>query len=194
MKKRLVLLVAFVSSLAIVPSWIGWRIVSYDTHTPTGTFDCAIVLGAAVVNGQPSPVFKARLDHGLDLYATGKVAKLVTTGGVGEGDTISEGEAGAQYLAKRGIPQVDIITEKTSKTTFQNLAEVKPLMEQQNLSSALVVSDQLHLRRSVIIAKSLEIDAYPSSTPYSLYKTSKSRNPFLWREIYFSIHFRLFHQ
>jgi hypothetical protein len=33
-----------------------------------GTFDCAIILGAAIADAQPSPVFKARLDHGINLY------------------------------------------------------------------------------------------------------------------------------
>ena len=52
--------------------------------------DAIVVLGAAQYNGRPSPVFRARLDHALQLYREGLAPRLVVTGGVGRGDTMSE--------------------------------------------------------------------------------------------------------
>ncbi|HEX2610114.1 MAG TPA: YdcF family protein, partial [Gemmatimonadales bacterium] len=52
--------------------------------------DAIVVLGAAQYNGRPSPVLRARLDHGLELYREGLAPRIVVTGGVGRGDTTSE--------------------------------------------------------------------------------------------------------
>ena len=42
--------------------------------------DAAEVLGAAQYNGEPSPVFAARLDRAYDLYDEGLVQIVITTG------------------------------------------------------------------------------------------------------------------
>src|SRR5689334_2552410 len=52
--------------------------------------DAIVVLGAAQYNGWPSPVLRARLDHGLALYREGLAPTIVVTGGVGRGDKESE--------------------------------------------------------------------------------------------------------
>lgn len=44
------------------------QIVSYAAERDDGPADAAIVLGAAVWEGAPSPVFAARLDHAIALY------------------------------------------------------------------------------------------------------------------------------
>ncbi len=185
---------SLVVALIIIFASIGWRIVTFDASNHEGTFDCAIILGAAVDSGSPLPVFKARLDHGIDLYRQGSVKALLFTGGVGQGDSTSEGDAGAIYAQKHSVSASDLLVERKSKTTLQNLEGAKIVMDDHGLRTALIVSDPLHLRRSIIIAKWLAMDVAPSATPYSRYETWKTKLPFLLREIYFTIHFRLFRQ
>ena len=52
--------------------------------------DAIVVLGAAQYNGRPSPVLKARLDHAAELYRDKLAPRIIVTGGVGRGDTMSE--------------------------------------------------------------------------------------------------------
>lgn len=63
--------------------------------------DVILVLGAAQYNGRPSPVLRARLDHALELYRQGYAERILVTGGVGVGDTLSEGEVARRYAVDR---------------------------------------------------------------------------------------------
>jgi uncharacterized SAM-binding protein YcdF (DUF218 family) len=49
----------------------------------------------------------------------------------------------------------------------------------------LVVSDPLHMRRAITLARDLGIDAHPSPTPTTRYVGLQSRSRFLSREVYF---------
>ncbi len=154
--------------------------------------DAAIVLGAAVQSGRPSPVYAARLDHAVDLHRRGIVRVLILTGGVGKGDSISESRAGAAYAIARGVPARAILTESVSHTTLQNLTEARRLLRSAGLRSALLVSDPLHMRRAQMMVRDLEIDAQPSPTPRSRYRTLRAQVPFLLRELYFHHHYLVF--
>jgi len=59
--------------------------------------DAILVLGAAQYNGRPSPVLRARIDHAIALYRQGLAPRIVFTGGVGRGDTRSQGEVARRY-------------------------------------------------------------------------------------------------
>src|SRR5207248_4293338 len=52
--------------------------------------DAIVVLGAAQYNGHPSPVYKARLDHVLELSRKGYAKSIITTGGYGPDPNFSE--------------------------------------------------------------------------------------------------------
>src|SRR5687768_9989440 len=62
--------------------------------------DAIVVLGAAQYNGEPSPVFKARLDHARQLYEADVAPLIVVLGGKQEGDRVTEGQAGTAYLER----------------------------------------------------------------------------------------------
>ncbi len=72
--------------------------------------DAIAVLGAAEYDGQPSPVFRARLDHARDLYNRGIAPLIIVLGGT-SGDEYSEGTVGRDYLVSLGIPESAIIPE-----------------------------------------------------------------------------------
>ena len=187
----------FLGSLtALIALWfsIGISILTLPPANYQGYYDCAIVLGAAVNVTEPSPVFEARIQHAIDLHQQKIVKTLIFTGGTGAGDKLSEGDAASIYAQKNGIPKKDILVERSSKTTLQNLQEAKKLMSKNHLKDAVIVSDHLHLRRSILLAKWLGISADSSATPYSKYRSWRTKMPFLLREIYFTIQFMLFRQ
>ena len=73
--------------------------------------DVASEFGAAQWNGKPSPVLQARLDHAADLYQGGAAPVVVVTGGKQEGDVVTQGVSGYQYLRDRGLPDEVIKVE-----------------------------------------------------------------------------------
>lgn len=146
--------------------------------------DCAIVLGGAAWHNKPSPVFKERLNHAIKLYLEGRVGALVLTGGKGAGAPYSEGEVARDYCLERNIPEHALFMEGHSTTTIQNLEEAGKILAKQNFRSALVVSDPWHLKRGVLIARRLGLEASPSGTRTSRFKSLKSRTHFALRELY----------
>jgi uncharacterized SAM-binding protein YcdF (DUF218 family) len=163
--------------------------VSFGEKRSEEPADAAIVLGAAVVNDQPSPVFAARLDHAVDLFERRIVSHLILTGGIGAGDTRAESEVGRSYATARGVPDERIFTETVSRTTLQNLVEARRVMADRGFATCLIVSDPLHMRRVFLMAEDLRMDARPSPTPTSQYRTWRTQLGFLARELYFQHHY-----
>lgn len=129
--------------------------------------DAILVLGAAQYNGRPSPVLKARLDHAIDLFHRGLAKKMVFTGGVGAGDTLSEGEVARRYALKKDVPASAIMVERHGVTSAESVAAAASLMRAKGLRSALVVSDSYHMLRLELLARRAGIKPYraPASSP-----------------------------
>ncbi|WP_199698706.1 YdcF family protein [Aurantiacibacter zhengii] len=183
---------------AIIPAILGWLgavgfwIAVGPDEEPGARADAAIVLGAGVEGDTPSPVFRERIDHGIDLLRTGRVERLIFTGAQGEGATIAESAAARSVALEKGVPANAILTEAESASTMHNLVEAQLLMRDEGLETALIVSDPLHMRRAMEMAEALGIEAHPSATPTSRYRSFQTQLPFLLREIYFIHHFWLF--
>ncbi len=185
------MVIGLLAAVLLTPMAVGVRILTFPKTLMAGQFDCAIVLGAAVSNDRPTPVFQARLNHGIALHQQDVVEYLLFTGGIGAGDTQAESEVGATYAETQGVPAGDILIETTSKTTPQNLAEAQALMSASGLETAVIVSDPLHLHRSQLIANALGMEAVTSATPTTRYRSWQTKLPFLLREIYFTLLFKL---
>ena len=126
----------------------------------------ALVLGAAQYNGRPSPVFAGRLEAALNLYRSGRVNRIIVSGGRGEGDRYSEGQVGCRYLTSRGVPKTALGCETKSRSTWENLLYSKPLLRGEPV---WLVTDEPHLPRALLLARELGIDAcgWPVSGHFS---------------------------
>ena len=111
----------------------------------------AIVLGAACNDTEVSEVYKQRLNHAIKLYNEGKVKKLIVTGGIGAGNTRSDADVAAEYLTENNIPLEDIFKEDKSTITQENLEYSKTIMDNNKFKTALIVSDPLHMKRSMLL-------------------------------------------
>ena len=152
----------------------------------------AIVLGASTYNGMVSPVFQERINHGIWLYENGYVEKLIMTGGMGAGNEHSDACTAKQYAVEKGIPEEDILLEETSAITEENLENAKELMEANGYHTAIIVSDPLHMKRSMLMAEDYGIEAYSSPTPTTRYVSMKTKLEFLSREVFFYMGYKVY--
>ena len=124
------------------------------------------------------------------LRLMGYVEKLIVTGGVGDGNNESDAHIAKQYALTQGIPYGDILTETTSIITQENLENSKEIMDENGYKTAIIVSDPLHMKRAILLAKDAGITAYTSPTPTSKYVSLKTQIPFLAREVFFYVGYK----
>ncbi|CAN5517470.1 YdcF family protein [soil metagenome] len=135
-----------------------------DQARPAGAI---VVLGAAQYVGHPSPVLRARLDHAIALWRRNLAPKLIVTGGIGTGDTMSEAAVSRRYCMHNGVPSEAILLETKGRTTSQSVAAVAVLMQQLGRKDVLLVSDPFHMLRLTIIARRHGLVPFASPTPTS---------------------------
>ena len=149
-----------------------------------GQADAAIVLGAAAYDAKPSPVLEGRLEEGLALYREGRVGMLIFTGGIAPGARFSEAEVSRRWAMRHGVPAADIRVEQRSRITEENLREAWYIVQAEGLGRVLIVTDPLHMRRSMRLAHDLGLDAGAAPTRSSRYKTAGAKLPFFAREVW----------
>lgn len=153
--------------------------------------DAAIVLGAAVIENEPSPVLTERMNHAIWLYDNGYVTKIIVTGGMGDGDSLSEAEVSKRFAMRHGVREEDVILEGKSKITEQNLQNAYAIARGKQFSTFTIVSDPLHMKRALRMAEDLGMDAYSSPTQTSAYRSWRTKLPFLLREVFFYIGYQV---
>lgn len=171
--------------------FLAEQIAAFSSQPDPAPADAAVVLGASVWGDRPSPVYRERINHAVNLYEEGVVEAVIFTGGLADGDELSEGEAGHQYALARGVPEEDIYFETTSLNTYQNLINAQSILEEQGFESVIIVSDPLHMYRALNLAEMLNFEAAPSPTPTTRYTSIRSQTRFLLREVYTVILFEL---
>lgn len=164
-----------------VAAWIVF-VGDRDQAAPA---DAIVVLGAAAYDARPSPVFQERIRHALDLHRRGYAEILIFTGGYGYGARFSESQVARRYALRQGVPADAILIETLSRTTYENLAQARDLMQERDLHRVIVVSDPLHMARALRLSRDLGIDALGSSTPSTRFRSYRTRWRFLAREVYF---------
>ena len=162
-------------------------IVNYGKIDEKASSDVAIVLGASTWNGEVSPVYRERINHGILLYQNGYVDFLILTGGVGDGNNVSDAYIAKQYAISNSVPEQAIFIEEKSTITEENLENAKAIMDENSFDTAIIVSDPLHMKRSMLMAGDYGINACSSPAPTTMYKSLKTQIPFLLREEFFYI-------
>jgi uncharacterized SAM-binding protein YcdF (DUF218 family) len=170
----LLLLLAVVGALCLFFGVTGSRIVRAAAEAPVKKADVIVVFGAAEYAGHPSPVYRARLDHGFELFQKGMALVVITTGGSGQDPDFSEGGVGRDYLARRGIPEQALIAETQGSDTAQSAARVANIMRTNGMRSCIAVSDAYHVFRIRALLEhegvQVELAPRPESRPHRLWE------------------------
>lgn len=77
--------------------------------------------------------------------------------------------------------------ETKSRITEENLKYAYDTATDEGFETFAIVSDPLHMKRAILMAKNTKMEAYSSPTQSSVYKTLNSKIPFLFRELFFYI-------
>jgi uncharacterized SAM-binding protein YcdF (DUF218 family) len=152
---------------------IGSNIVHAGAEMPTKKADVIVIFGAAEYSGHPSPVYRARLDHGYELFQKGMAPVVITTGGSAQDPEFSEGGVGRDYLLRRGVPEQALIAETQGSDTAQSAARVANIMRANGMRSCIAVSDVYHVFRIRALLEhegvQVELAPRPESRPRHLW-------------------------
>ena len=153
---------AALAGLMVSVGYLSVRIGQQSTREEAQPADVILVLGAAEYRGRPSQVFRARLDHALELYQRKLAPRIMTTGGAGGEPVFTEGGVGRSYLINRGVPPEAIVVETEGGSTVYSTTLAGEIMCRMGLNSAIVVSDGYHIYRVKKMLESRGLKAYGS--------------------------------
>ena len=112
---------------------------------PSGKWDAIVVAGCrALPSGRPSPALERRTARAVALWRAGLAPRIVLTGGVDAGGTVSEAHAAAEHAHALGVPRSALLLEARSRSTEENARFAAPLVGR---GRVLVVSDTYHVFR-----------------------------------------------
>ncbi|BAJ27357.1 SanA/YdcF family protein [Kitasatospora setae] len=116
----------------------------------------AVVFGAGLVDGEPSPYLAHRLDAALELYRAHKVRAILVTGDNG---TVQYDETDAMrgYLIGRGVPAVRVVGDYAGFDTWDSCTRAHRIF---GVDRAVLVSQTFHVRRALALCEAAGIDAY----------------------------------
>ncbi len=160
---RLVLLVVALTIVYVGVTFLQvWSDSRRDEAKPSSTI---VVMGAAQWDGVPSPVFRTRLDHAVELYDQGMADAIVVTGGKQVGDRVTQGQAAATYLREQGVPEAAIEVEVDGTNSFEELSAAALIVHNAGRSpDVLIVTDPYHAKRVSQIASEVGMRASVSPT------------------------------
>jgi len=168
------LLLAVAGALVLFLGVTGSRIVGAAGESPAHKADVLVIFGAAQYAGHPSPVYRARLDHGFELFEKGMAPTVITTGGAGQDPDFSEGGVGRDYLLRRGVPERALIAETQGSDTAQSATRVANIMRVNGMHRCIAVSDAYHVFRIRALLEregvEVEVAPRPESRPHSLWE------------------------
>lgn len=161
-----------------------WRAAHHDGARDADSADAIVVLGAAQYDGEPSPVFRGRLDHALLLWEQGRADTVITVGSKQPGDRTTEAEAGRSYLVAQGIPTDATVALPVGRTTFESLEAAAVFLHERGQDTAFLVSDPWHNARVNAMADDLGLEGHASATWTSGAQSEETRGQGYLRETF----------
>lgn len=144
--------------LALTPA--TWLYMSADAYTRSiadvPARDVAVVFGAGLRDGAPTPYLAHRLDAAAELYEGGKV-KVVLVTGDNSREEYDEPDAMRAYLTARGVPDGRIVSDYAGFDTWDSCVRAKKIF---GVERAVLVTQDFHVRRAVALCWAAGIDSY----------------------------------
>ncbi len=140
--------------------------------------DAVVVLGAAIY----TPALYNRSLEGLSLYEQGKAPEIVVSGGRISDKDISEAGYMKKIITANAKEEVPVILEDQSHSTYENLKNTREKIGQGK--SIIIVSDEFHLARAVLLAFRMGFHPVYWSAPKPTYYNKKDLAYYYMREVF----------
>ncbi|MFF3753835.1 vancomycin high temperature exclusion protein [Streptomyces sp. NPDC002018] len=157
-RRRAVRTVMLGCVLALMPS--TWMHAVADSRVRTVSdvpaADVAVVFGAGLRSGRPSPYLAHRLDAAAELYRAGKVKVVLVTGDNSRVE-YDEPDAMRTYLIEQGVPNGRIVSDYAGFDTWDSCVRARKIF---GVERAVLVTQGFHVRRAVALCRSAGIESY----------------------------------
>jgi len=167
------------------------------------TYEVGIVLGGGIVQSDDSTgelVFRGNTDRilkAIELYKSGKIRKILISGGDGSyfRYMVPEAQLLKEYISDNGlIPVYDILVDTISRNTHENAVEVKKVLKDSRIrGTSLLITSGIHMRRSLACFEKEEVPVVPfvsnqlflnSRSDFEFYVVPKLGNLWVWHELF----------
>jgi uncharacterized SAM-binding protein YcdF (DUF218 family) len=124
-----------------------------DTKLPLLSSPTVVVLGnRAKTKGVPNICMTGRVDKAMALLNQYGGTNLLLSGGVDPVEESFESQVMANHALSNGFSG-NLVQEKASTTTFENLKFTKPLLSNAGAKTVVIVSEPHHLWRASLLAR-----------------------------------------
>ncbi|MEU6241004.1 ElyC/SanA/YdcF family protein [Streptomyces sp. NPDC047024] len=157
-QRRLLQAVMAVCVLALLPS--AWLYVSTADRLRTAADvpreQVAVVFGAGLWDGGPSPYLAHRLDAAARLYRAGRIEAVLVTGDNSR-DDYDEPDAMHAYLTRHGVPATRIVEDYAGFDTWDSCVRARKVF---GVNRAILISQGFHIRRAVALCEAAGVHSY----------------------------------
>ncbi|MDQ0683714.1 vancomycin permeability regulator SanA [Streptomyces achromogenes] len=157
-RRRLVQAVMAGCVLGLLPA--TWLYVSTSdrigTTAQAPSREVAVVFGAGLWDGEPSPYLAHRLDAAAKLYRAGRIQVVLVTGDNSRED-YDEPDAMRAYLTRHGVPDRRIVSDYAGFDTWDSCVRAKKIF---GVDRAVLISQDFHIRRAVALCEAAGVDSY----------------------------------
>ncbi|MFF0015413.1 vancomycin high temperature exclusion protein [Streptomyces sp. NPDC005374] len=157
-RRRLVQAVVAGCVLALLPAtWLylstGGRL---RTTADAPRTEVAVVFGAGLWDGEPSPYLANRLDAAAKLYRDGRIKVVLVTGDNSRED-YDEPDAMRAYLTRHGVPGGRIVSDYAGFDTWDSCVRARKIF---GVHRAVLISQGFHIRRAVALCEAAGVTSY----------------------------------
>ncbi|WP_443047396.1 SanA/YdcF family protein [Streptomyces sp. KMM 9044] len=157
-RRRLVQAGMVACVLALLPA--TWMRLAAEgrLHTTTDVprTDVAVVFGAGLWDGEPSPYLAHRLDAAAELYRAGRIGVVLVTGDNSR-EEYDEPDAMRAYLTRHGVPDARIVSDYAGFDTWDSCVRAKKIF---GVDRAVLISQGFHIRRAVTLCQAAGVSSY----------------------------------
>lgn len=145
MKTVIVLFICVVAIIFGLTVYLGPDDLAKCNERPGETSPCQAADAIVAISGGDT---LSRAREAIGLYQKGWAPKLIFSGAAQDKSGPSNAEVMRQTAIDAGVPEADIITENEGETTKQNAENTQDLLEQNKVTSVILVTSGYHQRRA----------------------------------------------
>ena len=140
-----------------------WKTYLTAKNTPSYVkdVDILLVLGMRLKKNKMNSLYQQRLDKADELLKHNPNLHVLILGGLTGDATITEAEAGKNFLVDKGNDTHRILTEFQSRHTLENLKAARALINKHQYKIPGLLTNRFHLHRALLQAKGFKLNPIP---------------------------------